>query len=326
MKGRTTWIALGVLMLLGGYIFLFERGRAPSAPGEEPGVGDLLNLSENDIQAITVKNGVALEREKEGWQITAPFKGKADPDEAGRFIREFITQRVDRIVTEEKANMADYGLDKPAFQVELKSGKGAQTILFGGKNPSGNATYVKPANSDTVFLVANWVVDALKNKKAGDLRDKTLLLFKEADVTRIAIQEGGRNLELARAGQEDWKLIQPVAGKAKKEKVTSLLASFHNLKGARFVEDHPKDLAKYGLDRPQAVVSFYSKGASAPHALYIGKKESSGDFYARSSQQPAVMTLYSYLREDIKTRTEDWKEEEKKPEKGNKPPGEGAKG
>lgn len=57
-----------------------------------------------------------------------------------------------------------------------------------------------------------------------------------------------------------------------------------------------KDAAKYGLGRPAGVLSLAWKGGQG--RVEIGSKQGT-DYYARSSESPAVFTLAGYIVTDM---------------------------
>src|SRR6185295_14355448 len=95
-----------------------------------------------------------------------------------------------------------------------------------------------------------------------DLRDKRLLALKDdKDVKSITIQRGGSQtpvaapdvtgtihsggstLVLTRAGEDKWKLDQPIQAPAQADDVSTLISRLKNAEADRFVEDSAKDLA-----------------------------------------------------------------------------------
>ena len=135
---------------------------------------------------------------------------------------------------------------------------------------------------------------------------------------RFELTAEGQTIRVERAGADAWKITAPVAAKAKKEKVNSILMSFERLKGTKIVADNPKDLKPYGLDKPSATVAVWVKGEKEPRVALLGSKDSSGDLYAKGAHNPAVVTVYSYVLNDAQSKVEDIKEpepvkEEKKP-------------
>ena len=55
------------------------------------------------------------------------------------------------------------------------------------------------------------------------IRDKSVIGFKKEDVQRFELTAEGQTIRVERAGADAWKITAPVAAKARKEKVNSIL-------------------------------------------------------------------------------------------------------
>jgi hypothetical protein len=167
--------------------------------------------------------------------------------------------------------------------------------------PGEQNVYAARAGEKQVFSVRKSAITDL-GKSAGDLRDKTLLSFKRDDAVKLALSSSAGQVELAREGTE-WKVTKPFAARAKSDRLETLFFGLESLKGTSVIAEKPADLTPYGLAQPQAKVSVWLKGESAPREVLIGKKASTGTgYYARSSAGPAVFTVPEFTLSDLKIR------------------------
>jgi hypothetical protein len=67
-----------------------------------------------------------------------------------------------------------------------------------------------------------------------------------------------------------------------------VLTNAVNLRTIEFVEEDPRDLAKYGLSQPRLVVDLYAKGQRKPVSLYFGRELEFGNVYAKTSAEKVV--------------------------------------
>ncbi len=158
-----------------------------------------------------------------------------------------------------------YGLGENAIRVELSFRNGESlSFLAGDPNPSAVSFYIQPLTGDaaggTVYTVKKSALDYY-SLAPEEFRERRFATHDANDADRIeADLPEGRRLVLQRVGPFHWQLEEPIQYPASREEVRRLLGRVTALKGREFVEDHPEDLAKYGLDRPRArvVIKFAS--------------------------------------------------------------------
>jgi hypothetical protein len=164
MKFRTTFILLIVLAALGGYVFWSGRQKSQANATTGAAAIPVLQLDQAGIRAVDVRGEgkqVHVERDASGWQVTAPKPGPADPFRVTDVISGLAKLNATQVITPAGQNLAPYGLDKPAYQVQL-DGSTPATLLLGAKNPDGSATYVQRASAPTIYLVKDALIDTIE--------------------------------------------------------------------------------------------------------------------------------------------------------------------
>jgi hypothetical protein len=152
----------------------------------------------------------------------------------------------------------EYGLGSSGIRVTIGLKDGREiAFLAGDPNPTGVSYYVQPLPAGQVFIV---------QKAAMDYYDLTLEEFRERkfavvdadDARAIDAEIDGQHLRFERlpdgpdtpkAG--DWRMTQPASWSAGLDAVRTMLGRLGSAKAESFVEDEPKDLSKYGLDKPK---------------------------------------------------------------------------
>ncbi len=178
-----------------------------------------------------------------------------------------------------------YGLGENAIRVELFFRDGEQlAFLAGDPNPSAVSFYVQPLTGDaaggTVYTVKKSAMDYYSLDPA-EFRERRFATHDANDADRIEAElPGGQRLVLQRTGPYHWQLEEPIQYPASREEVRRLLGRVTALKARTFVEDHPQDMVKYGLDDPRAhiLIKFASRD---PIDLTIGEQAEVDDSIGR---------------------------------------------
>jgi hypothetical protein len=265
MRFRTTLIFALLLAALGIFYYVYEVRQGPQREKAQAEKDRLYSFEVKDVETLTlVRKGerVTLKREGEGWVLVEPLRAAAEKSAAEGLVTTYATARVEREIEATPAKPADYGLEKPAAEITLTVKGQTHALLLGEKSPTGIWIYARRGDKPAVFLLSDLLVrDA--EKKVSDLRDKTILAFERKDVKGIEVKTRGQTLaaeESASAGSPggEWRLTAPLQIKADGDKLSAFL---EKLKGKikEFVEDAPRDLGRYGLDRPTEVTLWLGK-------------------------------------------------------------------
>lgn len=183
----------------------------------------------------------------------------------------------------QKAEYADFGLDKPEFELAVasKGQKGEQTLLIGAETPAGDARYMQIKGQAPILEVAGTFMDFLRNK-AVDMREKTLLVVSPEKISNISFEEPGRDALVmsklktateAKEGEEDtpveattadatWTIDSPQKCKADLNAVNDFLWQLHSFTVSQFLPPVESDLLRYRL----ANVAFTIDGGPTLHA------------------------------------------------------------
>jgi len=188
------------------------------------------------------------------------------------------------------SQLASYGLDKPSAEIVLTDG-GRHVLQIGSTARQSQGGFLRDADDQRVLIVPTFAVDALRNKKPDDFRDKSALPLADADkVRRISLQGTKGTVELEKRGT-DWTMTKPLQAKADTMETTSLVSQAKDLQAQSFIPNGAQDLAKYGLDKPRVTLTVTDDAGQ--HALLIGGQttEKEPKLYAMRRGEQEVMLL-----------------------------------
>ncbi len=319
MRLRNTLLLLGVFIILGGYIYLFELNRDIGEKGEK-----ILDFAEEDVEAIVLiyrDQMIGLNRKPSGkWMLTQPLQAPADESVIHGILTALNFSEVKRIIEERpsKKDLATFGLDNPWVKllITLKKEKTLPAILVGEKTPVGYSAYVKRANEPAVLLTSASLRSTLE-KKLSDFRDKGILRVDPERVAKIEIQTEKVSLVLVRREGGDWRLEAPQNKEAKQAAVSAYLRTLTQLRATGFADNKSETLKKYGLKPPLLKISLAGKASERLGTLLIGEN-ARGEFYAKNVGKPTVYIIDRFSYTQVNKTTSDFSEGDKS---DSRPPG-----
>ncbi|MHB8065304.1 MAG: DUF4340 domain-containing protein, partial [Ruminiclostridium sp.] len=86
-------------------------------------------------------------------KITAPLKEEAEVSKIAPILQAVVQLGIKDIIEENPADLAKYGLDKPAYSIEYGDGKTTKKILFGKYVEKGSIVYAKFPEGKSVFTI-----------------------------------------------------------------------------------------------------------------------------------------------------------------------------
>jgi hypothetical protein len=226
----------------------------------------IVTQEDKDVMAITVEgNGTvwSAERQGEGWKVTAPVQDNGDKQTIEGVLTRIHAVRAKSFPAEslDPKDTAKYGFDKPVAQITFLVGadKAKKVLLLGETGEENKRGYAHLVEGGPVEEIDINGLGKEILKSANDLRDKTIVVFPRDKVTKIEVIPGNgekfvinRTKEKAAGAtfESDKFTLEGRPDKLKTWKMSSALYALSAFKGAAITEEAPKDLAKYGLDKP----------------------------------------------------------------------------
>jgi hypothetical protein len=262
----------------------------------------LLKLNVASIAQIRFQGGAAftLEKKKNTWDVAgspaAPFQAEEDVVDA--VLRPFGNLLAGKIAAYgPKIDWANYGLEKPetilVVSGQTDDKKAFEHTLALGKDAGDGKRY---ARIDQQPQVAVLEADTAKDlaRTHVDFVNPRVLKFAFDGVTRIDRAMKGADIELAKSG-DGWQLAKSKQA-ADAPTVDDILDKSFQLKARRVAAFPAKDLAKFGLEPPVAVVTLHLEG-DKKHVLKVGDKADakSDERFAIVDDGQAVVVLPAEL-------------------------------
>jgi hypothetical protein len=301
---RSTAILFIVAIIFGGYLYFRERG--PAA-----GVGNtvLLRTDPDTVKQVSIIQPnfqLSLVKAGDTWMVTNKTETvPADPDSVNALLDNLQLVQSGSVVTQPE-KLREYGLDDSHNYIAVNA-----TAIYFGDSPGfdKNQVYVqvKIGNNTTIALLPTTLRDdALKT--FANWRDKAALRFEDQKVNQLQISAPNINATFVAEKNKDstdWKITKPINAKADSGAVQSFLTSLSSAQASSFLDDNPKDLQKWGLEKPQATVQI-----STPNGvkeLKIGKAVTGG-VAAQNSLSKTVFVLPTSIYSLINRAMSKWRD------------------
>src|SRR6267143_1189664 len=276
MRWHTTTALAVVLLLVGGFYYVYEVRWAHDRERAETRKGRVFAAEAADVTAVELKrrdDTVRLAR-------------------VGETLTTVLTAKVDREIEPKPAALADFGLDKPAAEITLtlKDGK-TLGLALGSKTPTGVWVYARETGKPAVVALSDGVLREA-TKPATEFRDRTILTLDRNAVSGFDITADGGTLAVTHVG-DAWRITRPAALPADTEAVGNMFEKLTAAKVKEFVAETPRSLASYGLDAPLRLTIHTGKDKErASRTLLVGRNDQAKKgVYAMREGESSVLLL-----------------------------------
>jgi hypothetical protein len=295
MRWQTSAVLALLLVLVGGFYYVYEVRWAPDRERAETRKGRVFSAEAADVTALELKRPdetVALKRDGEAWRLTAPVAARGNRGTVDETLTTILTAKIDREIDAKPASLADFGLEKPAAQVALTLKDGKQVgIDLGAKSPTGVWVYAREQGKPAVFVLSDSVLREA-TRPVVDFRDRTILAFERRDVTGVDIVTDADTIAVEPAADK-WRITRPVALPADTAEMNDLLDKLSTAKVKEFVAEAPRSGQAYGLERPVRVSVHTGKDKDrATRTLLVGRTDAEKKgVYAMREGETSVLLL-----------------------------------
>jgi hypothetical protein len=307
---RSTAIYLLVVILFLGF-YLFETRREEKQKRDAEAMKTIFAFQPDELTRLSLRREnqeIVLEKRHGGdWEITAPLRAPADPLALSRVKNTLGYLQYLRIISKDPRDLSEFGLDPANFVITYRIGDKEGSLAFGHKSPVEDGFYARTGTDRTVYLI--WRPDKSDLEKSlFDLRNKSLFTLRRDQVERLVIERSGQAWTLHRI-EEKWFLIGEESLPIDQEKMGDILRITLVAEALSFVQEEAGDLARYGLDHPEARL-FFSGNDRTEEILYGAHSEERA-VYAMIGGKPQVLSVPKRLLEDLLETIEDLKVKEK---------------
>src|SRR5947199_6552489 len=284
------------------------------------------------VRVVLKTSAGEMELQKKGdhWDILKPLHTRADDQKVSDLIAQVTTARIQQFVADDRGDLHPYGLaephgsltlfaqdDKSASRTDSSRGEQGQTLQIGGvPEKEKEQVYVRFSPRGFVYTLPKKIEEVL-NSKPNDLRDRHLVRIDTKILDRVTIEAPGKSKTVLARKDENWTIPSRNNAPANSSEVRRLIDTLQNEQVTKFVEDVASNLPKYGLDKPQLIVTFSSfasentaetKAGDQPFAsIAFGKVEGDG-VYERVGDEPFVVAVRRAVLDQIFTDPLQWQE------------------
>ena len=300
MKLKSTLVLLVLVVVVGGLV-LFRPG-PPEAVG--PPETALFRFTPEQITAVKAVYGTssfAASRNESGdWTIEQPSKWPARTV-AMRPVLKAVADLHHRFAPiparDPDFDWAKYGLKSPKATITVTAGDKTHTVVVGSVHGArfNRKAYVRVNDEPKVLEVAAAIYDRF-TQGVDRLRERSLFSSEEykenkwddgkkrrvkADEITVSGKDG--SFSLKREG-ETWRVTAPLQDRPDPDKLKKLLAAIPMLWAEDFIDDAPKELKQYGLDKPERQVTVVAGKRKV--VLQIGKFHQTKTYTIKKPKPP----------------------------------------
>lgn len=302
LQGRGGVVAAVLLVALVAWFAVDSR--RPVVDPEAPKVAESVDLRAGDVSRVELKRpggGFILAKQGGQWVFETPGRYAANPESVNSWLKGLLDDAgVSQRIENAGADLAKFGLDRPAVELILTAGNRQRAIQVGKdfRTPGqkeGSLYYARETGAGRVFMLSSSQVDDLRKKQVADLRDKRLVVLSDdRDVKSITVTGPDRRVEVIRKGEDRWALTQPFAAPADAGDAATLLSRIRNAEAERFVADAADDLARFGLAEPRLTARLSLGNRTL--GIVFGKALPDGKVYAarEGSREVTVVSKFTY--------------------------------
>jgi hypothetical protein len=270
----------------------------------------LLNIPASEVESVKATGSATpllLQKKGTEWHVleTPAPEYVADPETMGEMLNVWGNLRAEKFAAYgPKANLAEFGLDKPGFTLTIKvQGPGKDgtksapvehTLILGKAIANTDERYARVDNGPGVAILGAATVKDLKTNYL-DYVDRTVFNLDPEAVKELLRKEGANVLEIAKR-DEGWQILKPADLRADEETLQKLANQLSHLRASRVAAYPAKELKDFGLDTPSTVLTLKvaaPDGKPGEKVLNLGKPadEKSGDRFAQAAGSQAVVVL-----------------------------------
>ncbi|MBN2288841.1 MAG: DUF4340 domain-containing protein [Candidatus Glassbacteria bacterium] len=277
-----------------------------------------VNLDPEKIERVEITRGeqqVVLLNGATGWSVKTPFGIKpADSETILAAVNDLSGIANARLVSHNPEKQEEYRVDETSgtlvkfvgeadkMLAELVVGRLGgfqQRGMMAGRgqiNPDDLYTFMRHAGSDNVFRVKGFFA-SITGTDCEQWRQHNLCSFTADQVTRLALDSGGRPLVLEPDTAGSWSMLEPEQAPADPDTVDQMLRSLGTLRADGFQDTTLTD-QELGLDSPSYRLAV-SLSDGREVQLEIGREFKENFFYARKPGEEQVYTLARYRLDQI---------------------------
>ena len=288
---RNIIISVAVIALLAGaYIWVInipENNSNTQEIEKTPSVS-VFTMDVSGVEKIYIKNPQAeytILQSTGGCSIKGYENIEFSMETLANAIAAFANPLAEREV--DASELSEYGVDNPSAVMTISGGGTQNTICIGNKMVGGEGYFVLHKESGKVYLMPSGRI-AMYMRTVNDYRPNVVASADVKSITKLNITKSGSPLVNIRRLNEDEKnkfsmftsyvMTYPHYASVQSGALDELASGMEMIAVSNYVEDNPKNIAKYGLSNPKYVLEIETEGGS--YTVSYGNKTETGGIYA----------------------------------------------
>jgi len=312
----TTLILAAALLVLILWNQIYENKIRPTKDETTEKAKQLVTISQDDIHEIIIERmknppkensetepktppqkpefeTIHLKKTGSDWSIASPLQDRADHSTVSTMTSTLTTTKHERVVEEKPKDLETFGLKTPWLKVTLrKDASGKPEILLMGKDtPTGYSCYAKLEAAETVYRVPKSLRTNL-DKDTQAIRNKEIVTLLRPDVSEVEIQTPKENMVVKKDDKDNWTLAReglPVEN----NEWTKTLGAILEVKATDFVSEDGKELARFGLHKPEVKIWLRSAKSQIRTGVWIGrtKEKDKEKVFVKREDRPVIFEV-----------------------------------
>ena len=299
-------LVLILLLLCGAYFYVSRNPKIDeqdsSSTDATTSSSEVWEIDNSKVLKISIKNsgvGNTFVKKLKEWSIE---------NYNHKITQATITNAADSLINlsgrlvEKNANdMGKYGLDKPTINVVIVGNDINKTLYVGDKTLDGANYYVNEKGNKRVYFIEASIIEGLTLKQSA-YRDKTITainlsslsymkIVKPASLPVVIKKNANQSKDEVKYNVNTWILTGAYNSpmNVEIEKISSVISAIASLKARDIADDNPKNLSKYGLDKPSLELTL-KDGKNTLH-LFIGKNKDDSSVYFKEGKVDIIYTM-----------------------------------
>ena len=311
MKTGGLLAAVGVLAVLGGLVWY--TGQHPGEDKDSKSAASAIKLISMDAGQMTeirlIKTGepaIVLRKISDIWQIVEPKKLEADSEVVSPLTGSLASVNADRLIDEHPTSLKEFGLETPAFEIDVtgKDGK-VHKLLTGTDAPGSGNIYAKLDGEAKLYTIPSAVKSAA-DKSLNDLRDKRLLTFNQNKMKSMKLAAKGPEIEFGKNAQADWVIVKPRALRADPLQAQDLIRKLIDARMDLTGESDEKKVAE-GFAGGARIAVASATDEKETQSIEV-RKANDGTYYAKSSVLEGIYKIVPDIAEGMNKSVDDYRD------------------
>lgn len=341
-KNAITLISLlFALVVLIGIYFWYTNKDNSSSKGDKKDTTKTTTIAKIDVKKLNSihltnkKSDMTFVLDNNNWVLKNDTSRPINQDNVKIMLNSLGEIKADSIVTNKPEDLSEYGLSEPSIKIVATQTDGKTlTLHIGNEVSTGDGCYATANGNSKVFILSTSYNTDFGYSEAEMTQAGAPPIITANNITHISVDnpgsskdfellfQQGNKMDLSGRNMFSWVILKPYPEgyTADSTNVNNLLPNYASISFSSLVDYNCKNLAKYGLKKPEASVyvaynNIYSKKLDKPEKdpttgkqikvktiteskdfkLFIGNKAESGDYYVRMDGSNSVNTMSAEL-------------------------------